>query len=94
MLTLVHFLAVISPGPDFAIILRQSISFGRKTAVITSIGIGAGIAVHVVYTLLGVGLLISQSPQLFMFAKVIGTLYLTVIAIQLLQAKAKIGFVA
>jgi len=61
MLTIIHLLAVMSPGPDFAIVLRQSISFGRKSAIITSLGIGAGISVHVLYTLLGVGILISQS---------------------------------
>ncbi|MDN2664340.1 LysE family transporter [Psychromonas sp. 14N.309.X.WAT.B.A12] len=88
MLTLIHFLAVISPGPDFAIVLRQSISFGRKTAVITSLGIGAGIAIHVIYTLLGIGLLISQSTYLMLSAKVLGALYLTYLGINLLSSKA------
>jgi len=88
MLTLIHFLAVISPGPDFAIVLRQSISFGRKTAIITSLGIGAGIAVHVIYTLLGIGLLISQSAYLMLSAKVLGATYLTYLGINLLRSKA------
>jgi len=88
MLTLIHFLAVISPGPDFAIVLRQSISFGRKTAIITSLGIGAGIAIHVIYTLLGIGLLISQSAYLMLSAKVLGATYLTYLGINLLRSKA------
>lgn len=84
MLTLVHFLAVISPGPDFAIVIRQSVHFGRKTAIITSLGIGTGIAIHVTYTLLGIGFLITQSPSAFMVAKIGGTLYLTYLGIKLL----------
>jgi RhtB (resistance to homoserine/threonine) family protein len=88
MLTLVHLLAVMSPGPDFAIVLRQSISFGRKTAVITSLGIGAGIAVHVFYTLLGMGLLISQSTYLMLSAKVIGAIYISYLGINLLRSPA------
>ena len=88
MLTLIHFLAVISPGPDFAIVLRQSISFGRKTAIVTSLGIGAGIAIHVIYTLLGIGLLISQSHFLMLSAKVLGAGYLTYLGINLLRSKA------
>ncbi|WP_413694061.1 LysE family translocator [Psychromonas sp. KJ10-2] len=88
MLTLIHFLAVISPGPDFAIVLRQSISFGRKTAIITSLGIGAGIAIHVIYTVLGIGLLISQSSYLMLSAKVLGAAYLTYLGINLLSSKA------
>lgn len=89
MLTIIHLLAVMSPGPDFAIVLRQSISFGRKTAIITSLGIGAGISVHVLYTLLGVGILISQSASLMTTAKVLGATYITYLAINLLRSRAK-----
>lgn len=89
MISIVHFLAVISPGPDFAIIIRQSVSFGRKTAVITSLGIAAGISVHIAYTLLGIGFIISQSPNLFMVMKLIGAAYITYISIALLRSKAK-----
>jgi len=89
MLTIIHFLAVMSPGPDFAIVLRQSISFGRKTAIITSLGIGAGISVHVLYTLLGVGILISQSDSLMIVAKILGAAYITYLAFNLLRSKAK-----
>lgn len=86
-LTIIHLLAVMSPGPDFAIVLRQSISFGRKTAILTSLGIGAGIAVHVGYTLLGIGLLISQSPTLMMAAKLIGAVYITYLGVNLLRSQ-------
>ena len=89
MVTLIHFLAVISPGPDFAIVVRQSISFGRKTAIMTSLGIGAGISVHVLYTLLGIGLIITQSETAFMVAKIVGTLYLSYLGIKLLSSKAQ-----
>ena len=33
----VHLLAVASPGPDFAIVLKHSINYGRRCAMITSI---------------------------------------------------------
>lgn len=91
LITLVHLLAVISPGPDFAIVIRQSISFGRKTAIITSLGIAAGISVHMLYTLLGIGLLITQSEMAFMAAKIIGTLYLCYLGVKLLFSKAVTG---
>ncbi|ERO61423.1 hypothetical protein P308_09075 [Pseudomonas piscis] len=54
-LALVHFLAVLAPGPDFAVTIRQSVRFGRLVGTCTALGIGAGISVHVLYTLLGVG---------------------------------------
>ncbi len=61
----VHFLAVASPGPDLAIVLKHSISYGRRAAIWTSIGIGLGILVHVIYSLLGIGILIKTTPWLF-----------------------------
>ncbi|BES73405.1 LysE family transporter [Marinobacter nanhaiticus D15-8W] len=84
---LVHFLAVASPGPDFAVVLRQAITQSRRNAMLTSVGVGLGILVHVTYSLLGIGLLIQQSVMLFNVLKVVGALYLTWIAIQCLRAK-------
>ena len=40
---IIHFLAVASPGPDFAVILRQSLCAGPRIGVWTGIGIGSGI---------------------------------------------------
>jgi threonine/homoserine/homoserine lactone efflux protein len=90
MLTLIHLLAVMSPGPDFAIIVRQSISFDQKTALITSAGIGAGIAVHMAYTLLGLGFIITQSEIGFFIAQIVGISYLSFIAFKLLTSKANL----
>lgn len=64
-ITTVHFFAVASPGPDFAIVLKHSVSYGRRAAIITSIGIGLGILIHVIYSLLGIGLIIKATPWLF-----------------------------
>lgn len=61
----VHLLAVASPGPDFAIVMKHSISFGRRAAMYTSIGIGLGILIHVAYSLLGIGIIIKTTPWLF-----------------------------
>jgi threonine/homoserine/homoserine lactone efflux protein len=54
-------LAVVSPGPDFAMVTRNSLMLTRRAGVLTAAGIGLGVTVHVSYTLLGVGLLISRS---------------------------------
>ena len=53
-------LAVISPGPDFAMVTRNSLMLSRRSGVLTALGIGLGVTVHVSYTLLGVGLLIMR----------------------------------
>ena len=43
---LVHLLAVASPGPDFAVMLRQALCQSRRNALLTAIGFGRGISVH------------------------------------------------
>tara|TARA_R110000751_G_scaffold91266_3_gene179010 strand:- start:209470 stop:210114 length:645 start_codon:yes stop_codon:yes gene_type:complete len=72
----VHLLAVASPGPDFAIVLKHSISFGRRAAIITSIGVGTAILIHVAYSLLGIGILIKTTPVLFQVFSYVAAAYL------------------
>ena len=57
---IIHLLGVMSPGPDFLLVLKQSFSEGRKSALYTSIGIGLGILVHVILCVFGLGILISK----------------------------------
>ncbi len=72
----VHLLAVASPGPDFAVVVKQSITHGRTTALWTSLGVGTGIFLHVLYSLLGIGVIISQSLLAFTVMKFLGAAYL------------------
>ncbi|KWH65264.1 LysE family translocator [Burkholderia semiarida] len=81
-------LAVISPGPDFAMVTRNSLMLSRRAGVLTACGIGLGVIVHVSYTLLGVGLLIRQSLWLFNAVKLIGAIYLIYLGARMLMAKA------
>ena len=91
---LAHLLAVASPGPDFAIVLRQSLTHGRRTAVWTSIGVGTGILLHIAYSLLGIGLLIKSSVLWFNVVKYAGAAYLTWIGLQALRSKPRTASVA
>ncbi|XOV77975.1 MAG: LysE family translocator [Aestuariibacter sp.] len=83
----VHLLAVASPGPDFAVVLKNSVSFGRRAGVITAIGVGLGILVHVAYSLLGIGILIQTTPWLFRAFSIAAALYLTYIGIMALRSQ-------
>ena len=84
-----HFLAVASPGPDFAIVVRQSFAFGRRTALWTSVGVGTAILLHVTYSLLGLGLLIRSSELWFTVVKYAGALYVAWLGIQALRTKPR-----
>jgi len=69
-------LAVISPGADFAMVTRSSYAFGRRAGLSAALGIALGVQVHVMYTILGIALIISQTPSLFLAMKVLGAGYL------------------
>ena len=89
LLAIIHFLAVVAPGPDFAVVVQQSISYGRKIGAITALGIGAGISVHVIYTILGFGLLIQTNAIVFNTVKIISALYLIYLGINLIKGNLK-----
>ncbi|MCY4046097.1 MAG: LysE family translocator [Cellvibrionales bacterium] len=85
-LILVHIAAMIIPGPDFILVMHQTLSKGKRFGLFTSLGIACGLLMHISYTLLGVGLIISQSPMLFAIVEVLGGGYLLWICINLLRA--------
>lgn len=82
-----NMLALISPGPDFAVVVRNSLIYSRKTALLTALGIALGILVHVTYTLFGLGVIIRESVWLFLGVKYLGAAYLFYIGYQGLRAK-------
>ena len=86
---LAHLLAVASPGPDFAIVLKQSLAHGRRTAIWTSLGVGTAILLHVTYSVLGLGLLLRSSVLWFSVAKYAGAAYIAWLGVQGLRAKPR-----
>nr|WP_206007811.1 MULTISPECIES: LysE family transporter [unclassified Pseudoalteromonas] len=86
MIVIAHFFAVASPGPDFAVVLKQSVQQGRRNALWTSAGVGAAILLHVAYCVLGVALILTQSPSLFMALKYLAGAYLAYLGVQALRA--------
>ena len=61
VIAVAHLLAVISPGPDFALITRQSFLYGRTPSIYTSLGIASGILVHVSYCIVGLNFLLTNN---------------------------------
>ena len=58
-----HALGVASPGPDFAVVMRQALAHGRAAGVQTAAGIGSGIVFHLAYGLFGLQWLMQQLPM-------------------------------
>ena len=64
-LGLIHMAGLISPGPDFALVLKNSTDMSRKLALISATGIALGVATHATLSVTGVSLLIQQSETLY-----------------------------
>lgn len=86
-----HALAVASPGPDFALVLRQSLAHGRRTALWSSLGIGCGLSIHIGYCILGLGYFLKNSEVALATVKYLGAAYLAWVGVQALRARARTG---
>ena len=84
---LAHLLAVMSPGPDTAIIFHQSFAKGRTQGILTAVGIGFGIFIHCLFAISGITLLIYSSEEAEFFVKFLGALYLLYLGISFFISK-------
>jgi RhtB (resistance to homoserine/threonine) family protein len=82
----IHFLAVMSPGADLAVVIRNSIGQKKIFGILTALGIASGILIHVSYALLGISIIISQTPWIFSIIKYAGAIYLVYLGIQSLRS--------
>ncbi|MBQ4773811.1 LysE family translocator [Pectobacterium versatile] len=83
-------LAVISPGPDFAMVTRNSYAFGSRAGLLSAFGIACGVQIHVMYTVFGIAVFIVNSPMIFMAMKVLGASYLIYLGYKSLTNTTKI----
>ncbi|KTC92413.1 LysE family transporter [Fluoribacter dumoffii] len=80
-------LAAISPGPDFALVTKNSLLYSRKAGIYTALGVSVSLLAHASYCILGLALVISQSLLAFSIIKYLGAAYLIYIGIKSLLAK-------
>ena len=88
---LLHLFAVVSPGPDFVLISRQSFRYGRRIAIWTSVGIAIGILFHVALSLTGLSLLLQNQPDLFWYLKLAAALYIGYLGLASLISRGPIN---
>lgn len=87
IVTGVHVLGLMSPGPDFAMITKMTFTYGRRTGILTAVGLMCGVMVHITYCIIGIGFIIAQSILLFNAIKYIGAGYLVYIGVRALLTK-------
>ncbi|WP_076415450.1 LysE family translocator [Shewanella sp. UCD-KL12] len=75
-LAIIHLVALASPGPDFALVVKMASQESRATAIASAVGISVAILLHSLLSLTGVSLVIKSSAILFMSVQLIGATYL------------------
>ncbi|MCL1090699.1 LysE family transporter [Shewanella profunda] len=85
-LALIHSIALISPGPDFAIMVKIATQQPRNTAVAAAVGISVAILAHTILSLTGVSLVIKSSHTLYLLVQILGASYLAWMGLGALRA--------
>lgn len=81
-------LAMLSPGPDFFMIIKNAARYHYNAAMMTALGITLGIVTHMIYCVAGLAVVIAAIPQLFNLIKYAGALYLIWIGYQALRSNS------
>ena len=88
---LAHLIALTSPGPDTAIVLRQVSLHGRVEGIKAAIGIGLGIYVHCLLAINGISLIILSNDLYKLIISLIGGLYIFYLGISMFISNSEVS---
>ena len=84
-------IVIVVPGPDTAVVTKNVLVHGRRTAFGTSLGVAAGLSVWTLAAALGVASVVRASYLAFTVLKLFGALYLIWLGVQALRAASHTG---
>lgn len=79
-------IVIIVPGPDTAVVTKNILLHGRRAALGTSLGVGAGLSLWTLAAAVGVASVLRASAVAFTALKLIGAVYLIWLGVQALRA--------
>ncbi|WP_372665537.1 LysE family translocator [Amycolatopsis kentuckyensis] len=79
---LVVILGAMSPGPDFVVVTRSSLTGGRRAGIAAGAGISLGVFAWVVAIAFGVAAVLTASAVAFMVVKLAGAGYLVFLGVK------------
>lgn len=80
-------LGMLSPGPDFFLVIKNAARYPRLAAMMTAFGVICGVATHMSYCVAGLAVVITTTPWLFNVLKYAGAVYLIWVGIQALLSR-------
>lgn len=85
-------LLIITPGPDMIYVITRGVSQGRKSGVVSALGVTTGILVHTLFASFGLAMLLMTSSLAFTVVKFAGACYLVFLGIQSLRNRSGFDF--
>ena len=82
----VAILLIVTPGQDMALVLRNTMSGGRRAGIFTSFGVVSGLVIWATVASVGLAALLESSQVLFGALKIAGALYLALLGLHTLRA--------
>lgn len=79
-------IVIVTPGPDTALTIRNTLLGGRRAGVFTAIGVSSGQATWTLATAAGIAALLAASEPAFVAVKLMGAAYLFWLGAQSLAA--------
>ena len=73
---------IVTPGPDTALIIRNALRAGARSASLSALGVGAGSSVWAVASVLGLAVLLESSEVAFTILKYAGAAYLVFLGLR------------
>lgn len=90
-LLLICMLGAMSPGPSLAVVAKHSLAGGRLHGIVTSWAHAMGVGVYALLTLLGLAVVLKQSPMLFQGISYAGAAYLAYLGVNALRSKGGVA---
>ncbi|ENC9836005.1 LysE family translocator [Vibrio fluvialis] len=84
-------LGAMSPGPSLAMVAKHSLAGGRKNGLATAWAHAFGIGVYAFITLIGLAVVLHQSPLLFKTISYAGAFYLAYLGLNALRSKGGVA---
>lgn len=82
---IVHFFALVTPGPDTLLVIRTSVLYSKRQSIFAVFGIALGVVLWSFLVILGLNALLLAYPKLNLVLHVFGIVFLSYLTLGLLK---------
>ncbi|WP_147805240.1 LysE family translocator [Alkalicoccus halolimnae] len=84
--------AAFLPGPDFVLLIKNSLQYGRKHGIYTALGVSTAVIIHISVSISGFSLVIEKVPFLLDVIRAAGSSYLIYLGYKAVKSTSAAGY--